>query len=409
MNVEIIAVGTELLLGQIVNTNAQFLSQRLATMGINVYYQTVVGDNAKRLESAIIHGMKRADLIICTGGLGPTEDDLTKEVVAKVIDKRLVYHEETLAKIRTYFEKIGRIMTENNKKQALLFENSIPLINDHGMAVGNIDTYKGCTFVLLPGPPKEMKPMFTSYVEPYLMKKLESESVIHSKMLRFFGIGESQLETEVIDLLQQINPTVAPLAADGEVALRLTAKGINEEACKQQIAKTEEIITDRVGKYLYGNDEDTLSSVLMEKLKKYNWKISFAESLTGGLCASTLTDLPGASDIIDGSIVTYSNEVKHRSLGVAKATLDKDGAVSEQCAREMAVGVAKLFQSNVGVGLTGVAGPSMSEGKEVGTVYIGISIEGEVDVLSLKLAGTREQVRMRAMKHAFSKVIKKLS
>src|SRR5690606_16442668 len=309
MNAEIIAVGSELLLGQIANTNAQFLSKQLAEIGINVYYHTVVGDNPARLADVIKISQSRSDLIIFTGGLGPTKDDLTKETIAKMLDKQLVFDEDALHSIEDYFKRTNRHMTENNKKQALVIDGSTILPNDHGMAPGMALEVNKITYMLFPGPPKELNPMFLSYGAPFLLESLGVVERIESRVLRFFGIGESQLETELEDLIDnQTNPTIAPLAGDGEVTIRLTAKHSSLEAANQLLDETEAEILKRVGPFLYGYDSTSLVSEVMNKLKSTKLTIASAESLTGGLFTEDLTNLAGSSAVVKGGIVCYTNE-----------------------------------------------------------------------------------------------------
>jgi len=412
MNAEIIAVGSELLLGQIVNTNAQFISKELATLGINVFYHTVVGDNPNRLKNSIEIAQKRSDLIIFTGGLGPTKDDLTKETIAQVLNKQLVFDNFALESIESYFQKVNRTMTENNKKQALILEGSHVLQNDNGMAPGMALYVDGITYMLLPGPPKEMTLMFSRYARNYLFQTLGGQSeLIESRVLRFFGIGESQLETEIEDLIDaQSNPTIAPLASDGEVTLRLTAKHHSLEVAKQLLDETETLISNRVGEYIYGYDETSLVKETFKRLKELDITIASAESLTGGLFSDQLTNEPGASEVMKGSIVCYSNETKHNLLQVNEQTLQSEGAVSEACAKELAENVRKILNTDIGISFTGVAGPSESEGKPVGTVYIGLSYLNEPTITySLKFAGSREGIKMRSVKYGFYYLCKKLT
>jgi nicotinamide-nucleotide amidase len=401
MNAEIIAVGSELLLGQIVNTNARFLSQQLAGMGINVYYHTVVGDNPDRLKSAIKVAEDRADIIIFTGGLGPTKDDLTKETIARHLDKKLVMEEAALKSIEHYFKRTDRVMTDNNRKQALVLEGSVILPNDHGMAPGMVVEIDGHTYMLLPGPPKEMEPMFLQYGGQALSSNKPAHEKIVSRVLRFFGIGEAALETEIIDIIdEQSNPTIAPLAGDGEVTLRLTAKHVDETIAQSMLDEVENKINQRVGKFLYGYDNTSLLEELMKVLKDRNLTITAAESLTGGLFQQELTSIPGASSVFKGGIVCYSNEVKHHVLQVKQETLEKHGAVSSQCAIELAENASRLVNSDIGISLTGVAGPNALEGKPVGTVYIGIAIKGRPTIAEkIVLAGTREANRSRTVKY----------
>jgi nicotinamide-nucleotide amidase len=400
MNAEIIAVGSELLLGQIVNTNARFLSLNLAGMGINVYYHTVVGDNPDRLKMAIEIAEKRSDIIIFTGGLGPTKDDLTKETIAKHIGKELVMDEEALSSITQYFTKTKRMMTENNRKQAVVLKDSIVLPNDHGMAPGMLVRSNDHIYMLLPGPPKEMEPMFIQYGQSALTSLYDTGTKIVSRVLRFFGIGESALETEIEDLIDaQSNPTIAPLAADGEVTLRLTASHSNLEKAQTMLDKTEKEIRSRVGQYLYGYDNSSLMKELVAFLFEKKLTIAVAESLTGGLFQQELTTIPGTSAILTGGVVCYTNFVKQKVLNVKADTIEKYGAVSEQCARELAENVAALLGTDIGISFTGVAGPDELEGKQAGTVYVGISIGKKTFVEKLLLGGTRDAVRTRSVKY----------
>ncbi|MGG5252878.1 competence/damage-inducible protein A [Neobacillus sp. SM06] len=401
MAAEIIAVGSELLLGQIVNTNARFLSQHLASLGVDVFYHTVVGDNSSRLQSAIEMAEKRSDLILFTGGLGPTKDDLTKETIARHLHKELVMDEEAMRSIEAYFKKTNRPMTENNRKQALVLADSQVLPNDHGMAPGMMLSVKEHTYMLLPGPPKEMQPMFLHYGMAALSQELNLHEKIVSRVLRFFGIGESALETEIEDLIdKQTNPTIAPLAADGEVTLRLTAKHQDENLAKQMLDETEQEIRSRVGQYLYGYDHTSLIRELVRMLKEQNYTIAAAESLTGGLFQAEMTSIPGTSVFLKGGVVCYTNESKRKLLNVKEETLEAFGAVSEQCASELAENVATLLNADIGISFTGVAGPTEAEGKPVGTVYIGISFRGKPAVVEkLALAGTRDANRIRSVKY----------
>ncbi|HEX7064818.1 MAG TPA: competence/damage-inducible protein A [Bacillales bacterium] len=408
MDAEIIAVGSELLLGQIANTNAQFLSQELAGLGVNVYYHTVVGDNRERLSDAIAHAQERADLIIFSGGLGPTKDDLTKETIAKSLGRELVYDEKAMEAIEDYFRKTKRVMTENNKKQALVIEGSSVLANDHGMAPGMALEAEGKKYMLFPGPPRELKPMFLNYGTTYLQKGFHTREHIVSRVLRFFGIGESQLETKILDLIDaQTNPTIAPLAGFGEVTLRLTSKSSTSEEAYRLIDSLETTILSRVGDYFYGYGDTTLENEVFKRLLDSGRTIACAESLTGGWFSKTLTDLSGSSGVFNGGIVCYTNEVKENVLKVPDTVLEKDGAVSEACAKALAENVRELLGADIGISFTGVAGPDKSEDKEVGTVYIGIAEDGApVRVHSLLLAGGRGRIRSQTMKHGFFQLLK---
>lgn len=401
MNAEIIAVGSELLLGQIVNTNARFLSQQLAVLGVNVYYHTVVGDNPDRLKTAIEIAEQRSNLIIFTGGLGPTKDDLTKETIARHIGKELVMDQAALESIELYFRKTNRAMTENNRKQALVLDGSHILPNDHGMAPGMVVEDDGHIYMLLPGPPKEMEPMFSQYGALALSLQLETNEQIVSRVLRFFGIGEAALETEIIDIIdRQSNPTIAPLAGDSEVTLRLTAKHIDLNTANSMLDELENTINKRVGEFFYGYDNTSLLEKLTKCLKKKKMTIAAAESLTGGMFQQELTSIPGASSVIKGGVVCYSAEVKQNVLKVKQETIEKQGVVSEQCAKELAENVAALVSADIGISFTGVAGPEELEGKPVGTVYIGIAIKGRPTIVEkLNLGGTRNANRIRSVKY----------
>ena len=408
MNAEIIAVGSELLLGQIVNSNAQFLSKELADIGINVYYHTVVGDNPSRLKEVIENAQKRSNLLIFTGGLGPTKDDLTKETIANLIESSLVIDDEALKSIVDYFQQSNRVMTENNKKQALVLKGSTILRNDNGMAPGMGIEINGVTYMLLPGPPKEMKPMFISYGKKYLLERVGTVERIESRVLRFFGIGESQLETEIEDLIDaQTNPTIAPLASDGEVTLRLSAKHRSFEVAKKLLDDIEKEITSRVGQYFYGYDSVSLVSQVLDYLNANEQSIASAESLTGGLFQEQLTSISGASSVVKGGVVCYSNDVKQNILNVKEATLNNDGSVSKECAKELADNVRNLFNTDIGISFTGVAGPNEVEGKPVGTVFIGISSGTQsTKVYKLSLAGSRQGIRERAVKYGYYYLLK---
>lgn len=401
MDAEIIAVGSELLLGQIVNTNGRFLSQQFAEIGVNVFYHTVVGDNDQRLKKAIEIAESRANLIVFTGGLGPTKDDLTKETIARHLGKKLVLDVEALQSIQEFFSKKGRTMTENNKKQALVIEGSDVLPNLHGMAPGMVLTQNGITYMLFPGPPKEMEPMFLRFGGKKIQEKLESQERIESKVLRFYGIGEALLETKIEDLLEnQTNPTIAPLAADGEVTLRITAKDESKEKCEALISQVEGEILSRVGQFYYGSNQTSLIQELVKELEKRNMTISVAESLTGGMFQEQITTIAGVSQVFRGGVVSYATDVKAKVLHISEETISTYGVVSEQCAIEMATNVRTELDSDVGISFTGVAGPDQQEGKPVGTVFIGISYrDGRSHVEPLHLSGSREQVRIRTVKY----------
>ncbi|WP_416825750.1 competence/damage-inducible protein A [Ectobacillus polymachus] len=409
MNAEIIAVGTELLLGQILNTNARFLAQKLASIGIDVYYQTVVGDNVGRLEEAIHIAQNRADILIFTGGLGPTKDDLTKQTIAKAVGSELVYNEEALLSIKDYYDRTGREFVESSRKQALVLAEATVFPNDHGMAPGMALQKDAHTYILLPGPPKEMNPMYTSYVGNFLME-LAPEEKLYSRILRFFGIGESQLEMEIQDLIdQQSNPTIAPYAAEGEVTLRITAKHSDEQIAQTLLDKVEKQILARVGEFFYGYNDDYLHMKAISIMKQKGLTLACAESLTGGLFGEKVTEISGVSSFFKGGVICYSNEVKQHVLHVSEQTLANEGAVSSACAEQLAEHVRTLMQADVGISFTGVAGPNSLEGKKPGTVFIGISVAGKPSIsIPLHLGGSRQVVRERTVKYGFYHLYKKL-
>lgn len=398
MRAEIITVGTEILLGDIVNTNSQYLAKELADLGVEVYYQGTVGDNEERLLQSLEESLNRSDMVITTGGLGPTKDDLTKETAAKFFNQELVLDERSWNKIEIYFNKLGRVPTENNKKQAYFPKDAIILENSNGTAPGAILRKGKKTIIVLPGPPREMKQMFEESVKPYL-KNLTNEILV-SKTLRFYGIGESSLEEEIIDIIkEQSNPTVAPYAKDTEVTLRITAKATSKEEAINLINPVVHKIQDRVGSYMYSEGDISLEDTVAEILVNKNLTISVAESCTGGMVSSHLINYPGISSVFMEGCVTYSNEAKMKSLGVKKETLDKFGAVSEETAREMAEGIAKRHNTNIGLSTTGIAGPEGgSEEKPVGLVYFGIYINGKIIVKRYVFNGNRQQIRLRATK-----------
>lgn len=406
---EIIAVGSELLLGQITNTNAQFISKGLAEIGINVFYHTAVGDNPERLKQVIRIAEERSDFIIFSGGLGPTKDDLTKEIIANVLGRPLVLDDEAFQSIEDYFKKTKRTMSPNNRKQALVIEGSDVLANKFGMAPGMLTEHEARLYMLLPGPPSELHPMFENEAKPLLLEKLGSNEKIVSTVLRFFGIGESQLEADLEDIIDaQTNPTIAPLAADGEVTLRLTAKHADESETERLLKETEAVILDRVGEFFYGYDDTSLVKELSKACKEKGMTLSSAESFTGGLFAEWLTDLSGASQLFAGGVVCYSNEMKQHTLGVKPDTLQQFGAVSKECAGELASGIKRLTGSDIGISFTGVAGPEGQEGHAPGHVFIGIFADGKEEVHEFNFAGSRTGVRKRAAKYGCHLILKLL-
>lgn len=409
MNAEIIAVGSELLLGQIANTNAKFISSQLSELGINVYYHSVIGDNGGRLKKAIEIAESRADLIIFSGGLGPTKDDLTKETIAEHLNVPLVFDEKALETIEKFFTNQGRPLTENNRKQALVLQGSEVLVNHHGLAPGMLLQKGGRTYILLPGPPKELEPMFQFEVKPKLASLISKGGIILSHVLRFYGIGEAELETKIQHILDaQSNPTIAPLASDGEVTLRITAKADSKAEAWELINEKKREILSIVGKYNYGVDDDTLASKAVEMLLHNRLTISAAESLTAGLFQSELAEIPGVSGTLVGGMVTYTEEAKIQQLGIPKELLNQYGIVSSECAASMARNVRKKFGTDIGIGLTGAAGPEPHDGEPAGTIWIGIAIGEDVVTRKLQLSGLRNTNRLRTVKYTLSYLIRLL-
>ena len=408
MKAELISIGTELLLGDIVNTNAQFLAKELATLGIDVYHQCVIGDNEERVLRAFKEAFDRCDIIITTGGLGPTQDDLTKELGAKYFNKKMILHEPSLEWIKKYLDIKDEEALEANKKQAYFPEGATILLNEKGTAPGAIISENNKTLIILPGPPKEMKSMFNNHVVKYLSDM--TGEVIKSKTLRIFGIGESLMAKKINDIIQNsTNPTVAPYAKDYEVTLRVTAKEKNEEKCEALINPKCEEIKSILGEYIYGEGETSLDTVVAELLYKKKLSISTAESCTGGMVAATLISYPGISDVFKEGAVTYSNEAKMKRLGVKEETLNNFGAVSEETAREMAEGISREAKTDIGISTTGIAGPGGgTEEKPVGLVYIGVCIKGNVIVEKFNFTGDREAVRKKATMNALNILRKEL-
>ena len=412
MHAEIIAVGTEILLGQIVDTNTRLVGQVLADLGIDVYYQTVVGDNEVRMRAAIDLAAKRSDLVILTGGLGPTKDDLTKQVVAAYLGKQLVEDEAAMLKIKRHFEISQRKMTANNRLQALYIEGSKPLANETGLAVGDFyQAEQGPDFMLLPGPPSELRPMLFKVALPLLKQAYRQDQLLSSRVLRFFGIGESQLASQLDDLIEtQTNPTIAPYAKDNEVTLRLTASAKDEQEAQALLDGLESKIAKRCGQYLYGyGDDNSLAQVVMTKLIEKHLTITAAESLTGGQLQAALTSIPGASQAFMGGFVTYANYAKEKLLAIPAEVIDKHGSVSEQTAILMAEQAKQKLGADVGVSLTGVAGPDSLEGQPVGTVWIGIAYRNKAGYAQkFHFPRQRKYVQARAVLTALDLVRKEL-
>lgn len=410
MKAEILCVGTELLLGDIVNTNAAFIAQRLAETGIDTYYQTVVGDNPERLREAIEQAFSRADAVILTGGLGPTYDDLTKETVAGYFGLEMEENAEAMRAIEEFFAGIGRVMTENNKKQALIPKGATPLLNSNGTAPGIAIEKDGRVAVLLPGPPREMEPMMTDSVIPLLKKY--TGGVIVSHTVNIAGIGESKVESMLKEQMEAMeNPTLAPYAKTGEVRLRVTASAKDEEKAEEMIAPVVAKLRDMFGENAYGVDAVSAPVEAVTRLIARGVTIATAESCTGGLLSKLITDIPGASDIFSTGVCTYANETKIKLLGVKKETLDTVGAVSRGTAAEMAEGVRALADADIGLSTTGIAGPGGgTPQKPVGLVYIGIATRDGVRTVKLLAGGmrSRDHVRQVTATTAFFEVMKTL-
>lgn len=394
MTAEIICVGTELLLGNIVNTNAAFLSEKLAYLGINCYFQTVVGDNRDRLLSVINAALSRADILIFSGGLGPTEDDLTKETVAEALGKKLIRDKWAEQEIADYFALRGRVPTDNNWKQADVIEGCEILYNKNGTAPGIFVSEGEKTVILLPGPPLELKSMFTDSVMPKLQQKCGQ--VFYSQTVKIVGPGESSVETQILDMLNtQENPTIAPYAKTGEVHLRVTARAKDEKEAREKTAPVVEELYRRFGKAVYTTDADeTLEMALTKLLIKKKYTMTTAESCTGGMIAARMVNAPGVSAVLKSGFITYANEAKEELLGVSHDTLEKFGAVSRETAEEMAEGAVKAAHTDAAVAVTGIAGPDGgTKEKPVGLVYIGVNVRGNVEVREYHFSGSRQKIR----------------
>ena len=408
MNAELIAVGTEILLGDIVNTDAQLISQGLSELGINVFYQTVVGDNPARLRHVVETARDRADIIITTGGLGPTLDDLTKETLAAVFGKKLALHQPSLDRIKGFFQTIGREMTPNNEKQAWLPEGCTVFVNEWGTAPGCAFEAYGKHVLMLPGPPRECNPMWKECAMPYLYKL--AGGCIVSRNIRVFGLGESNMETILHDMMAESkNPTIAPYAKTSECFARVTAKADTPEECEKLLEPVVEKICGLLGEDVYGVDVDSLEQVVGDGLRQRGLTLAVAESCTGGLLSKRITDIPGCSDYYLGGVCSYANEVKMRVLGVRKDTLDAVGAVSPEVAEQMAAGVAHALGADIGVGITGVAGPDGgTEDKPVGLVYISVWYKGQHFTRKMRSSGGRDRIRMQAASTALDLIRRKV-
>ena len=395
MNCEILAVGTELLLGNTVNTNAAELSERLAALGLNVFWHTVVGDNPERLASAVDIAKKRADILITTGGLGPTYDDLTKTVLAECFGRRLVFHEEEADFLRSFYARRGHPMTDNVMQQAWLPEDCVVFHNDWGTAPGCAFEADGVHVVILPGPPYECLPMFDTCAAPYL--SVLSGGVLVSRQIHVFGLGESEIEARFrAEMEHMANPSLATYAKEGEVMLRVTAKAAEKSEAAALCDPVVEKVKAALGSYVYSVDVDSLEALVLALLKEKHLTFASAESLTGGLIGARFTALSGASEVFRGGAVTYCNEVKAQMLGVDETLLAEKGAVSREVAAAMAQGVRRATGADLGVSATGLAGPDGDGVNPVGTVFVGLAAEDGVWVRHLRL-GSRGRNRIRTV------------
>lgn len=397
MNAEIFSIGTELLMGQISNTNAQFLSRNLSELGINVYYHSVVGDNMVRASDLFKIALERSDLIVTTGGLGPTQDDLTKEMIANTLNLEMVLDESSLEKIKLMFKRYNKSMSKSNKKQAYFPMGSIILENPTGTAPGCIIETNGKTIIVLPGPPNELIPMFNEKVFPYL-KKLRNK-LIKSSFIKVFGIGEAKIEEILMELIDnQTNPTIATYGGEGDVLVRVTASGDTETIINDLLLEFNTKISHLLGDYIYSYNDLKLEEVVGGKLIELNKTIALAESCTGGLASAFLTKVPGISQIFINSYITYCNTSKEKLLGVRNSTLKKHGAVSKETALEMARGARLKSETNIGVSITGIAGPDGgTDEKPVGLVYVGFSTYDVEKTFKFNLFGNRERIRLLAV------------
>lgn len=407
MKSAILSVGTELLFGQVVNTNTAYLSKQLNFLGIDVMYHYTVGDNPQRLEEMIRMAFEDCDLVITTGGLGPTQDDMTKEIACKTLGDQLVLHKESMAQLEEMFRKSNRVMTENNRKQAYMPSRAVVFDNDAGTAPGFALEKDGKIIACLPGPPREMKRMFERRLKPYLESL--SEDCIYYRMIRTFGIGESQMETVLLPLIDgQTDPTIATYAKEGEAAVRIASKRKTMEEAKSAVDEMLAKVKDYIGEYIYSCDDEELVAVVANKLMEKGISLSSAESCTGGMFAARMTDISGISKVFDRGIVTYSNEAKIQELGVRSETLEKYGAVSEETAIEMAEGLGRVSGSDMCISVTGIAGPGGAvPGKPVGTVFVAAHYKGKSHCIKLQIRNVnRQYIRNYAVLHMLDMINK---
>lgn len=407
---EIITVGTELLLGQIVNTNVAWLSDKLANHGISVYYHQVVGDNLERVKTVFEIAQQRSNIIFVTGGLGPTDDDLTREAFQLLSGLKIVEDDRTMKDIEAYFQNRKLDMTPNNRKQAAVFEGSIVFKNPVGIAPAILVEYEQRLWIFMPGVPREMKGLMEQCILPYFKGKHMLQDRIQSRVMRFIGIGEAQIEHELKDLIrEQTNPTIAPLAIEGEVSLRLTAKAKSIEEANALLNQLEEKIMARVGTFLYGYDDMTIQQRVYELLDHSHLSIASAESLTGGGFSAEMVQQNGASNVLKGSAVVYQEQAKTNALEIPPSVINEHGTVSEECALHMAKQVSRLYQSDIGISFTGVAGSAI-EGKPQGTVFISIYDAPKQKSITEKFIfhGDRQAVIQRTVKKGFERLYRYL-
>ncbi len=406
MNAEILSVGTELLLGDIVNTNTQYIAKGLAELGINVYRQSVVGDNRNRLKKSMEESLQRADLLIITGGLGPTTDDLTREVAAEVLGKKLILDQSILDGIQGFFDQIKVPMEKSNNKQAYLPEGAFPIENPNGTSPGILIETGEKIVMMLPGPPRELQPMFDNHIKPYLNKY--AQGIVKSKVLHVFGIGESTMEAMIEDLIEgQDNPSIAPYCMEQGLILRITARAREENTADEMIRSLEEKVQKRLGEYIYGVDHESLEGAVVKALKNKGYTLSVAESCTGGLVAASITNVPGASEVFPLALVTYSDDSKTNLLGVPKDIIKSRGAVSKETACAMAKGIQKIGGTTMGLSITGIAGPGGGTANTpLGLVHIALAFDDKVVHEEKNLLGDRNRIRQSAAKHALNLVRK---
>lgn len=411
LSVEICTVGTELLLGDIVDTNAAYLARRLAGIGVNVFYRSGVGDNLDRICEVIDGALSRSDAVVLTGGLGPTQDDLTAEALSRVFAAPLEVHEETAARIRSRVERLNLKVAESTYRMAKIPAGAEALPNRVGQAPGIWIERAGKLAIALPGVPSEMMDIMEHEALPRIGRLPGHSSILQSRVLRLVGISESLAEENILDLIQgQTNPTIAPYAGKGELRLRITARAADAQAAESLLSQTEGAIRLRLGAYIYGTDEESLQAAVARLLLEQQQTIATAESCTAGLVAAALTETPGSSAYLLGGEIVYSNEAKSQILGVSEAVLEAHGAVSVEAAGAMASGVRRLHGVDIGVSVTGIAGPGGgSEAKPVGLVYIGVADRNGIQIEERRFAGTRADVRARSVVAALQILFRRLT